>query len=92
MAIVGFRHKGLCELYETGRSAKVGKPLHKTALRILDRLNAIAAPGDCRGVRGFHELKGERKGTYALRVTGNWRITFRWDSGGAADINLEDYH
>ena len=92
MAIVGFRHKGLRELYETGRSAKIGKPLHKAAVQILDRLNAIVAPEDCQGVRGFHELKGERKGIYALRVTGNWRITFRWDSGGVADIDLEDYH
>ena len=92
MAIVGFRHKGLRELFETGRSAKVGKPLHKAAFLILDRLNAIAAPEDCRGVRGFHELKGERKGAYALRVTGNWRIAFRWQDDGAADIDLEDYH
>jgi proteic killer suppression protein len=91
MAIVGFRHKGLRELFESGRSAKVGMPLRKAAILILDRLNAIAAPEDCQGVRGFHELKGERKGTYALRVTGNWRITFRWRDG-ASDIDLEDYH
>lgn len=92
MAIVGFRHKGLQELFETGRTARVGRPVQKAALLILDRLNAIAAPDDCRGVRGFHELRGDRKGTYALRVTGNWRITFRWQAGGAADIDLEDYH
>lgn len=92
MPIVGFRHKGLRELFETARTAKVGKPLHEAALLILDRLNAIASPQDCRGVRGFHALKGERKGTYAMRVTGNWRVTFRWEAGGAADIDLEDYH
>jgi len=91
MAIVGFRHKGLRELFETGRTAKIGRPLHKAALLILDRLNAIAGPEDCRGVRGFHELKGDRKGTYALKLTGNWRITFRWQAG-AADVDLEDYH
>lgn len=91
MAIVGFRHKGLRELFETGRTAKIGRPLHKAALLILDRLNAIAGPEDCRGVRGFHELKGARKGTYALKLTGNWRITFRWEAGAAA-VDLEDYH
>ena len=92
MAIAGFRHKGLRELFQAGRSGKVGKPLQKAALLILDRLNAIAAPADCQGVRGFHELKGERKGTFAMRVTGNWRITFRWESGHVVDIDLEDYH
>ena len=70
----------------------MGKPLRKAALLILDRLAAIAGPADCHGVRGVHELKGERKGTYAMSVTGNWRVTFRWQAGGAADIDLEDYH
>lgn len=92
MPIVSFRHKGLRKLFETGRTARVGKPLHKAALLILDRLNAIASPEDCLGVRGFHALKGERKRTYSMRVTGDWRVTVRWEAGGAADIDLEDYH
>lgn len=41
---------------------------------------------------GFHELKGNRKGTYSLIVTRNWRVTFGWDSDGPTDVNLEDYH
>ncbi len=40
----------------------------------------------------FHGLKGDRKGTYAVSVSGNWRITFRFAEGDAVDVNLEDYH
>ena len=40
----------------------------------------------------FHPLGGERKGTYAVTVTGNWRLTFQFDDEGAKNVNLEDYH
>lgn len=39
----------------------------------------------------LHQLKGARKGTWAVSVSGNWRITFRF-VGGAQDVDLEDYH
>ena len=39
-----------------------------------------------------HGLKGERKGTFAVDASGNWRITFRWDRNDAVDVDLEDYH
>ena len=40
----------------------------------------------------FHPLKGNRAGEYAVTVTGNVRITFRFDSQHAIAVNLEDYH
>jgi proteic killer suppression protein len=40
----------------------------------------------------FHGLKGQRKGEYSVRVSGNWRITWRMDSNNVIDLNLEDYH
>ena len=40
----------------------------------------------------FHPLKGDRKGAYAVSVTGNWRITFEFESQDAVNVNLEDYH
>ena len=40
----------------------------------------------------FHGLKGDRKGTYSVWVSGNWRITFRFEAENAVDVNLEDYH
>ncbi len=40
----------------------------------------------------FHPLRGSRAGEYAVSVTGNWRLTFRFDGKDAMDVNLEDYH
>jgi proteic killer suppression protein len=40
----------------------------------------------------FHEQTGTRKGTYSVTVTGNWRITFKFEGEDATDVNLEDYH
>jgi len=40
----------------------------------------------------FHSLKGRLRGVYAVSVSGNWRITFRFEGEDAVDVNLEDYH
>ena len=40
----------------------------------------------------LHALKGQRKGEYAISVTGNYRLTFRFEKGEMRDVNLEDYH
>ncbi|MFN4218488.1 MAG: type II toxin-antitoxin system RelE/ParE family toxin, partial [Candidatus Bipolaricaulia bacterium] len=42
--------------------------------------------------KDFHELKGDRAGTYAMRVSKNYRITFRWDGQNAYDVDFENYH
>jgi len=40
----------------------------------------------------FHALKGQEKGRFSVRVTGNFRMTFGWDGEDAIDLDLEDYH
>jgi len=42
----------------------------------------------------IHRLSGDRKGTWGLSVTRNWRITFRIDriEGEIIDLDYEDYH
>lgn len=40
----------------------------------------------------LHPLKGARQGTWAVRVSGNWRLTFRFEGRDVADVNYEDYH
>ena len=62
--------------------------------RLLTRLDAAATPADMDfpGLR-LHPLKGERAGFYAVDVSGNWRLIFRFDEdGNAEDIDLVDYH
>jgi proteic killer suppression protein len=40
----------------------------------------------------LHALKGDRKGVWAVTVSANWRVTFRFKDGDAYDVDLEDYH
>jgi proteic killer suppression protein len=91
--IRSFRHKGLQRHFEQGAKAGV-RPEHAARLRIvLGRLHASAGPKDMDlpGLR-LHELKGDRKGTWSVTVSGNWRITFRFDGKDAFDVDYEDYH
>ena len=40
----------------------------------------------------LHQLKGNRKGAWAVTVRANWRVTFLFEGGDAYDVDLEDYH
>ena len=40
----------------------------------------------------LHPLKGDRRGQWSVRVSGNWRIVFRFVEGEAVDVDLIDYH
>ena len=91
--IKSFRHKGLKQLFETGRSRSVSAELTRRLVRQLDFLNRATGPTDMNlpGNR-LHELKGERKGTWSITVSGNWRLTFTFEGEDARDVDLEDYH
>ena len=92
MAIESFRHKGLEGLFTRGKSAKIRQDMKSRLKLILDFLDGIEELDDCLGVRGFHELTGNRKGTYAMSVTGNYRVTFKYDKPAVLEVDLEDYH
>jgi toxin HigB-1 len=66
------------------------------AKRIQIRLNVLNRAKELRDLNlpglDLHPLKGDRKGEYALTVTGNYRLTFRFENGDVLDLNLEDYH
>ena len=40
----------------------------------------------------LHALTGPLKGHYAVSVSGNWRVTFRFEDGEAVDVDYLDYH
>jgi proteic killer suppression protein len=91
--IRGFRHKGLAKFFETGSKAGI-QPQHAERLRlILGRLSAATAPQDMAlpGLR-LHGLTGHRAGTWAVWVSGNWRITFKFIGKDADAVDYEDYH
>lgn len=91
--IASFRHKGLKEFFETGSKRGISADLAARIGRRLDVLHAAQELADI-DAHGFslHRLKGERQGEWAISVSGNWRITFRFANGEVHDTNLEDYH
>jgi proteic killer suppression protein len=88
-----FKHKGLKELFESGNFVGVN-PQYLTRLRRILALLETAETIEDMNLPGLklHELKGKRKGTWAVSVSGNWRVTFKLHNGDAFDINYEDYH
>lgn len=88
-----FRHKGLRKLFESGVASGI-QPQHETRLRqilaLLETADSIRDM-DLPGLR-LHELKEQKKGTYAIKVSGNWRVTFKIINGDILDVNYEDYH
>jgi proteic killer suppression protein len=91
--IASFRSRALKRYWEKGETRRLPAQSLVRIAMILDRLDAAVDPNDLDvpGL-GFHPLKGQRKGEFAVLVTRNWRITFGWADGDAADIDLEDYH
>ncbi|CAB5091501.1 HigB toxin protein [Olavius algarvensis associated proteobacterium Delta 3] len=88
-----FKHKGLKQLFEKGSLSGVN-PKHQKRLRLILALLETAETIQDLDLPGLnlHELKGKRKGTWSLYVSGNWRVTFRLEQGDALDVNYEDYH
>ena len=91
--VSGFKHRGLARFFESGSKAGI-QPQHAQRLRlILGQLSASTSPQDMNlpGLK-FHELEGDRKGTYSVWVNANWRVTFRFSGKDATDVDCEDYH
>ena len=80
-------------VYE-GRTKRWVAPEHVRKLTdLLAVLDRSRRPHDV-DLPGFrlHPLKGELKCRYAVTVSGNWRLTFRFADGHAADVDYVDYH
>jgi toxin HigB-1 len=88
-----FKHKGLKKLFESGHASGVNSR-HIERLRRILALLETAETIDDMNLPGLdlHDLKGKRKGTWAVSVSGNWRVTFRIRDRDVIDVNYEDYH
>jgi toxin HigB-1 len=91
--IASFKHRGLRRLYQQDDHRGVSAALSSKIKRILARLDEamevrnMALPGF-----DLHPLKGKLKGLWAVSVSGNWRVVFRFEKGNAYDVDLIDYH
>ncbi len=91
--IISFQHKGLKKLFLNNNQKNVNPQHFPRLLRILDRLDVSKCPKDM-NLPGYnlHELSGKRKGTWAVWVSGNWRVKFTFDGVDATSVDYEDYH
>jgi len=91
--IRSFKHKGLAKFFQTGSKAGIQAQHAERLEVILARLSAATTPKDM-GLPGLslHPLKADRKGTWAVTVNGNWRVTFAFVEKVADDVDYEDYH
>jgi proteic killer suppression protein len=88
-----FKHRGLKRLYERGDHSQVQSDRLERIEDILARLDVAVVPSDLDlPGYGLHPLKGKLKGFWAVKVSGNRRIIFRFQDGDILDLNLIDYH
>ena len=79
--------------FERGDARRIPTTLAPRIRRILSDLDAAVQPRDV-DLPGYrlHQLTGDRRGQWSVRVSGNWRIVFRFVNREAVDVTLVDYH
>ncbi len=91
--IRSFRHAGLEKFFRTGSKAGI-QPAHAKKLQSqLLALNEAEEPQEM-NLAGWrlHPLQGEMAGHWTVRVSGNWRMTFRFEGTDAVLVVYRDYH
>ena len=93
MGIKSFRHKGLEEFFLTGSKRGI-RPEHAGRLEeVLDLLHRAAIVNDMAySGSHLHPLQGELDGYWSVRISGNWRLIFRFKGGDAYAVTYVDYH
>ena len=88
-----FRHKGLEDFFYDGTKRGI-QPKHAGKLvDIIDVLNAATTIQDLNFPgSGLHLLQHKQANRWAVKVSGNWRITFRFEDGDIFEVDYEDYH
>lgn len=91
--IKSWRHKGLKSFYETGSKAGIQAKHSKRLTIILQLLSHAKTPKDMDlwNMR-LHLLKGDLKGFYSVKVSGNWRVIFKFHVQNVELVDYIDYH
>lgn len=91
--ILSFKHSGLEALYHDRGRRRVSPNHVPTLRRILAALDQSSDP-EGMNLPGFrlHPLSGALRGYFAVSVSGNWRVIFRFEEGHAVDVDYLDYH
>jgi proteic killer suppression protein len=93
MLIRDFRHSGIERFFRTGSTAGI-QAKHSSKLRVqLFALDNAKGPSDMNAPGWLlHRLQGRLQGHWAVRVSGNWRLTFAFRGEDAVLVDYQDYH
>jgi proteic killer suppression protein len=96
MKIRNVIHKGLRRFIEDDDSSGLPATVGPKIRTIVSFLQDMGQETELRTIPSWkaHQLSGDRKGTWSLFVTKNWRLTFRIDHADIEiiDLDYEDYH
>lgn len=91
--IESFKNKGLQLYFEKGDYSKIN-PDHQKKVKLI--LTLLQAAVDIKDLNfpgsDLHSLKGARKAFWSIKVSGNWRIIFRFENSNVYDVDYLDYH
>jgi toxin HigB-1 len=95
--IQSFRDETAADLFRdrnTRAARRIPRDLWRIVQRKLKLLDAVGRLDDLMIPAGnrLEALKGNRSGRHSVRVNDQYRITFRWESGHAHEVCVEDYH
>ncbi len=91
--IKSFRHKGLQKFFFDGTKKGIQPKQAEKLADILDLLDAASETKDTNFPgSNLHPLKGDLRGFWSVKVSGNWRIIFRFEKGDVLDVDYVDYH
>jgi len=86
-------HKGLKQFFMSGRTAGISAEHALRLARQLRQLEDSTQAWDM-NIPGWdlHQLRGDMAGTWSVKVSANWRLTFRFEGQHAVQVNYLDYH
>jgi toxin HigB-1 len=89
-----FADKEAERVWRRQRVRKLDQGTQRSALRKLLILDAAETLDDLRVPPGsrLEKLKGDRAGSYSVRINQQWRVCFRWTAAGPEDVEIVDYH
>jgi proteic killer suppression protein len=96
MKIRNVIHRGLRRFIERDDASGLAPAVVEKVRNMVTFLQEMEDARELRDIPSWrvHQLTGDRKGTWSLTVTRNWRLTFRIDrtAGEILDLDYEDYH
>ena len=92
MAIKSIKHKGLEKFYKKGLTSGINSDHAKKIWVLLNGLETAFYLDDLKEPGwGLHALKGDKANQHAVKVNGNWRLTFEFRDGHVFLLNYEDF-